>query len=99
MSANNGSHMSASQRKIAAMEQHIAGLEAMKKEYMALMNYLIYTSGGRFEIYKDKMQAMFKGHHEQLRVVKTEFIDPTGDMILTYGDEPPKEPSPIISLS
>ena len=93
---NNG-HLSASERRILALESHIAQLEESRAEYALVLNYLVYHSlPEQYVIHRNKMQDMMKAQHGKLRVIRSE-ITPSGDMVWTYGDEPPKEASLIIS--
>ena len=47
MSGNNG-HLSASERKIQALQQRLAEFEIMREEYALLLNHLVVSNGGQY---------------------------------------------------
>lgn len=91
--------MSAQDRKITQLQNHIADLEVMRREYSALLNYLVWTSEDKsFTVEGAKLREMYADQHQQLRIVKSE-PDMMGNMVMTFGDKPPTEPSRIIQLN
>ncbi len=90
--------MSASERRIATLEAHVVALEESRAEYALVLNYLVKQAiNNQFVVNRGTIQAMMKEQHGKLRVIRSEIITATGDMIWTYGDEPPKEASLIIA--
>ena len=90
-------HLSASERRILALESHITALEESRAEYALVLNYLVYYSlPEQYVVHRNKVLDMMKTQHGKLRIIRSE-ITPSGDMVWTYGDEPPKEAARIIS--
>lgn len=74
-------HLSASQRQIFSLQQRVAELEQMQKEYNALMNYIIvYVSVDKpdeFVIHSDELKRL------DLCPIRSEISDDGKRMTLT----------------
>ena len=93
-------HLSASQRAIIALQQRIAELELMQREYNAFLNYVICyhgeTSNGEgigYMVFKIETKDL-----KQLSLwpIKSEIVDNGTRMILRRVE--PTNNSPIITL-
>ena len=88
MSSGNGQHLSASQRKILALEQQVSQLEAMRAEFILLINYLVRKDGS-YRLYRNDLLAM--GPPRTVKAVRAS--DPVqGDFIEWTLVDPPAEP-------
>ena len=67
---NNGKP-SAQERRIIALEARLRELETMRKEYSALLNYLVSENGGEFLVREEGLKEVMADE----RVIRTEIID------------------------
>ena len=102
MSNSNG-HLSASERKILALQQRIAEFEVMREEYALLLNHLVRSNGGQYIFHSEDAKKVIPP--KIVRSVRrfataqeiADGVPPGPLMIITLCE--PETPSPIIRPS
>ena len=100
---SNDNHMSASQRRILALEQQIAVLQQMQKEYNVVLNYLVIYHGSHVpdNLEENREFVIFSDWVKSMKVlpIRTEIVqdNPHGSkMIITRVHDTQEDNKPQI---